>query len=89
MWPAAVAGGVDAEFAGTGAEDQPSTARVDVGPAQHIAEEGPCLLGVVGVHEGVDRGDHALIVRLTLCVHWSHNERNRRSAVHAPNSMRS
>ena len=43
------AGGVDAQFAGTRPEDEPAAARVDVGPAQDVTEEGPGLIGIVGV----------------------------------------
>lgn len=61
-----VAGGVYAEFAGPGLEDQPAVAGIDVRPAQHVAEEGPRRFGIVGVEQRVHCGDHERSVSTRL-----------------------
>src|SRR3546814_20709949 len=40
--------------------DQPSTAAVARGPAQHLAQERPSRVGVVGVEDRVDPVDHGV-----------------------------
>ena len=58
----ALAGGrVHPELAGPGLEDQPvevAGAGVDVREAEHVAEEGPGRVGVVGVDQRVAGEDH-------------------------------
>lgn len=53
-----VLGRVDAELARARAEDQPAAVGIDVRPLQHVAEEGPGSIGVVGVDERVHSRDH-------------------------------
>ena len=50
--------GVHAELGDAGPEDQPPAAGVDVRPAEDVAEERPCRVGVLGVDERVDGRDH-------------------------------
>jgi hypothetical protein len=48
---------MDAELRGRKREDQPPVARVDVLPAERVAEEGTQLLGFGGVKEDVRTDD--------------------------------
>ena len=40
-------GRVDSELRRTGPEDEPAVVRIDVRPAEHVAEEGPCGVGII------------------------------------------
>src|SRR5580704_9173424 len=51
-------GRVDAELRGRQLEDEPAIMDIDVGQLEHVAEEGPGLVGVFGVDDGVGAGDH-------------------------------
>ena len=49
---------MDAQLSGGQLEDEPASVSVDVGQAQHVTEEGPSRLGVLGKDDGVDGVDH-------------------------------
>lgn len=54
-------GGMHADFARAGFEDEPSRLAVgvfDVGPSKHVAQEGACGGRVVGVNERMDGRYH-------------------------------
>ena len=56
-----VAGGcrrVDAELSWWELEDEPTVVHVDVGHPEHVPEESPCSVRVVGVDDGMGASDH-------------------------------
>src|SRR5207253_8274373 len=56
--PARLRCGMDGELARRQREDQPAVVRIDVREREHVAEERPRGLGVLGEHDRVRAGDH-------------------------------
>jgi hypothetical protein len=55
----AIFGRMNREFRGRHGEDKPAVASVDGAKSQDVAKKGADLVGVRGVHEGVESVDHA------------------------------
>ena len=51
-------GRVDAKLRRARSEDEPALVRIDVRPAQHVAEEGPRRVGVVRMDQRVETRNH-------------------------------